>query len=376
MNPVVVVGASAAGTSAAEELVALGHQGRVLLLGAEPHPPYSRPALSKQFLAGDVRAVSLPDLPAGVDFRPGTTATAVDLEHRTLTFRDPTGAPGSVRYTGLVLATGCRPRRILPPELGALTVRTIDDATALGDALRPDIRVVVVGAGFLGLELATAAVRHGATVTVIDREPPLRRLLGAEISALVSHRLAEAGATFILEPAGITGDRGLRLRSGRRPHADLVIEAVGDRPATEWLRGSGIPLHTNGSVISDGSGHVCDHVVAAGDVRMSTGRTPYWSAAIADGRRAARTLVGVPVPAPGPGYFWTEVFGLSVRVFGSLPVHGDLHMLDGDLDSARAVVAWTGPDGHPMATAAINHPIPARRLRRALDDRTEETSHV
>ncbi|WP_160148717.1 NAD(P)/FAD-dependent oxidoreductase [Amycolatopsis alkalitolerans] len=374
MSPIVVVGASAAGTSAVEELVALGHEGRVVLLGAEPHPPYSRPALSKQFLAGDARAVSLPDLPAGVEFRPGTTATAVDLRRRTVTFRDTTGATASLRYAGLVVATGCRPRRILPPAFGALTVRTIEDATALASALRPDIQVVVVGAGFLGLELATAAVRHGAAVTVIDREPPLRRLLGQEISALVSRRLAEAGATFVLEPGGIAEDqdaaRGFRLRSGRRLPADLLIEAVGDEPAAEWLRGSGIPLHTNGSVLSDRSGRVGEHVVAAGDVRMSTSRTPYWSAAIADGRRAARTLLGMPAPAPAPGYFWTEVFGLSVRVLGALPVRGGLRVIDGDLDSAAAVVAWTG------ATAAINHPIPLRRLRRALDDRAEETSHV
>ncbi|WP_166462883.1 NAD(P)/FAD-dependent oxidoreductase [Amycolatopsis acidicola] len=246
MNPIVVVGASAAGTSAVEELVSLGHQGHIVLLGAEPHRPYSRPALSKRFLSGEVLAVSLAELPAGVEFRPGTTASAVDVGRRTVTVRDTEGRVESLDYAGLVVATGCHPRRILQPAFGALTVRTIDDATALGEALRPGIHVIVVGAGFLGLELATAAVRHGATVIVIDREPPLRRVLGPEISALISRRLAAAGAAFILEPAGISTDQdptaGLRLPSGRCLHADVLIEAVGDHPATTWLRGCGIPF--------------------------------------------------------------------------------------------------------------------------------------
>ncbi|MBB5159460.1 NAD(P)/FAD-dependent oxidoreductase [Saccharopolyspora phatthalungensis] len=395
MSPIVVVGASAAGSSAVDELVSLGYEGRVVLVGAEQHPPYSRPALSKQFLAGDLtsEAVALPGLPDGVEFWPGATATALDLERRTVTVHNDAGRSAEIlRYGGLVLATGCHPRRILPPAFGALTVRTIDDATRLGRALRVGTHLVVVGAGFLGLELATSALRRGATVDVVDREPPLKRLLGPEMSALVSRRLTQAGANFIHEPAGVPAEQdhslGLRLCSGRRLGADLVVEAVGDRPATDWLRGSGIPLHTDGSVITAASGRVRERVVAAGDVRASVGphgltRTPYWSAAIADGRRAACTLLGLPDAVAPPGYFWTEVFGLSVRVFGSLPVHGSLRVIDGDLDRDTAVVGWRSPTGQAVAVAAINHPISSRQLRRALGEPaiaptepTEETTHV
>ncbi|MFK0150614.1 NAD(P)/FAD-dependent oxidoreductase [Streptomyces sp. NPDC090493] len=352
MHPrIVVAGASMAGLRAAEQLRAAGWTGAVTLVGDEPHMPYNRPPLSKEVLAGKASFESLAFRPrpavADVEWRLGRKAVAADLDGRTVRLDDGT----ELSYDGLVVATGMRPRRLgCPgPSTGRHTVRTLDDARGLREALtRSGARVVVVGAGFIGCEVAATAVGLGvAEVTVVDPLPlPMAGPLGELLGRALLKRHQERGVRFALG-TGVTGfageDRvtGVELSDGSVLPADVVVESVGSVANTEWLDDNGLDLtdgvRTDACLRAGGR----PDVVAVGDVARFPNarydgvprRVEHWSIPTDTAKHAARTLVADADPAPFAPLptFWSDQHDFRLQSFGA-PVLGkeDVRVLDGD----------------------------------------------
>jgi NADPH-dependent 2,4-dienoyl-CoA reductase/sulfur reductase-like enzyme len=380
---IVVAGASLGGLRAAEQLRAAGWSGRITVVGDEPHMPYNRPPLSKEVLAGKAPFASLAFTPkaaaADVEWRLGTRIITSRLAERTVSLDDGSVLP----YDGLVVATGMRPRRLRCPGplTGRHTVRTIDDAQRLRDALtRPGARVVVVGAGFIGCEVAATAVSLGvAEVTVVDPLPlPMVGPLGELLGHALLKRHEERGVRFVLG-TGVSGfageDRvtGVVLSDGTVLEADVVVESVGSVANAEWLDGNGLDL--SDGVLTDERLRVGGRpeVVAVGDVARFPNarydgvprRVEHWSIPADTAKHAARTLLGAePAPfAPLPT-FWSDQHEFRLQSFGA-PVlgKGDVRILDGDPEGDVLVGYHTGGrlvgvvalGGHAAATGAARY---------------------
>lgn len=373
MRKIVIVGGSIAGITAASTLRAIGWEGQLTLLAEESTPPYSRVPLSKGILAGTElwESAVLPELQDDVEVRLGCRATALHTERRVVETDDGIEYP----YDGLVIATGARARRLAAPgQRGEHVVRTMADAERIA-ALLPSARTaVVVGAGFLGMEVASTLRSHGLAVTVIDRDPPLVRLLGRWLADLIVDAARDAGVEFVVAPDGVelVGDpiTGVRLGADEIRDADIVITAAGDLPNVEWLQASGLALA--GGLVVDDRCMVAPGIVAAGDIaarELSPGvfrRTPHWTNAVVQAQAAARTLIDAAAPAYVPDhYFWTEQFDLDVKIAGELPLLGSPAVLEGDPQERSALLQWER-DGAPFAAAAINRRIPVVRLKRLV----------
>ncbi|MGX1472765.1 UNVERIFIED_CONTAM: 3-phenylpropionate/trans-cinnamate dioxygenase ferredoxin reductase subunit [Streptomyces canus] len=380
---IVVAGASLGGLRAAEQLRAAGWRDRITVVGDEPHMPYNRPPLSKEVLAGKAPFASLAFTPkaaaADVEWRLGARIVASRLTERTVSLEDGSVLP----YDGLVVATGMRPRRLRCPGplTGRHTVRTIDDAQGLRDELtRRGARVVVVGAGFIGCEIAATAVALGvAEVTVVDPLPlPMVGPLGELLGRALLKRHEERGVRFVLG-TGVSGfegeDRvtGVVLSDGTVLEADVVVESVGSVANTEWLDGNGLDL-TDG-VLTDASLRVGGRpeVVAVGDVARFPNarydgvprRVEHWSIPTDTAKHAAKTLVGTdPGPfAPLPT-FWSDQHEFRLQSFGA-PLLGrdDVRILDGDpagdvlagYHTGGRLVGVVALGGHAAATGAARY---------------------
>ncbi len=368
---IVVVGASLGGLRAAEAVLAAGWTGEVVVVGDEPHLPYNRPPLSKEALAGGVTheglAFRLRKTEGKVDWRLGVGAVEVNLAGHDLVLAD-----GSVlAWDGLVVATGLRARRLaIPaPAGGRHAVRTLEDAAALRADLEAARRVVVVGAGFIGCEVAATAVGLGCEVDVVaPEEVPLQRPLGLDVGAAMRRRHEARGVRFHLGrlPSSVeprTDDDGrvgaVVLDDGTRLEADVVVEALGCLPNVEWLAGTGID--TGDGVLVDGwmravaDGSPRADVVAVGDVARFPNalfddvprRVEHWNIPTETGKRAGAALVagltGAPLDpapfAPMPA-FWSDQYGERLQSFGALGLGDDVKVLEGDLDG-EFVAAWT-----------------------------------
>ncbi|MER6332942.1 FAD/NAD(P)-binding oxidoreductase [Streptomyces sp. NPDC001034] len=374
---VVVAGASLAGLRAAEQLRAAGWDGPITLVGDEPHMPYNRPPLSKEVLVGKAPFESLAFRPragvADVTWRLGTKVVAADLDRRVVRLDSGETLP----YGGLVVATGMRPRRLRCPGplTGRHTVRTLDDARGLRAALtRPGARVVVVGAGFIGCEVAATAVALGAAeVTVVDPLPlPMVGPLGELLATALLKRHEQRGVRFALG-TGVTafegGDRvtGVVLSDGGVLPADVVVESVGSVANTEWLDGNGLDL--GDGVLTDAhlrAGGRPD-VVAVGDVARFPNarydgvprRVEHWSIPTDTAKHAARVLAarltggdaGLAPFAPLPT-FWSDQHDFRLQSFGA-PALGrdDVRVLDGDPDGD--VLAGYHADGRLVGVVAL-----------------------
>jgi len=272
-STVVVVGASLAGLRAAEELRAAGFGGRLVVVGAEARQPYDRPPLSKQVLAGEweadqtaLRSQPYDDL--DLDWRLGRRAAALDAAARTLTLADGE----RLAFDGAVLATGAVARTLpdTPPLAGIHLLRTLDDCLALRAELERGPRVVVVGAGFIGAEVAATCRGRGLAVTVLEALPaPMVRGLGPVLGNALGDLHRDHGVDLRLE-AGVAGFEGadrveaVLLGDGSRVDADVVVVGIGVRPATDWLDGSG--LRVDDGVECDATCQAAPGIVAAGDV--------------------------------------------------------------------------------------------------------------
>jgi 3-phenylpropionate/trans-cinnamate dioxygenase ferredoxin reductase subunit len=368
---VVVVGAGLAGLRTVTELRARGHAGPITLIGAEPRPPYDRPPLSKKVLTEPGLDPSLnADFAAlDVSFRPDEAAAGLDLAAGPS--RGPLGAIATGRdkypFDQLVLATGALPVA-LPGEGRQRFLRTYDDALALRDLLRPGLRLVIVGAGWIGAELATAAAGRGSQVTVLEAGPaPLAAAVGAPVGAQTARWYAAAGVELRVGTAvKSVQPGGLALADSGWIAADEVVTAVGVRPATGWLEGSGVWLE-NGVAVDAGLrvlGSVAHGVYAVGDCAAFESRRferrlrfEHWDVALhAPEVVAANVLGGDEVYDPVP-YFWSEQFGRMVQYAG---YHGAAERLiwRGDPAEPTWAACWLtdGPADRLTAILTVNRP--------------------
>jgi 3-phenylpropionate/trans-cinnamate dioxygenase ferredoxin reductase component len=374
LRNVVVVGGSIAALTAAETLRVRGFDGHVTVVSDESQPPYTRVPLSKGVLAGEqsVDSVSLGTVPADIDLRLTERAQALDLDRRVVVT-----TAGEVHYDGLVIATGARARRIGSASQRERVLRDTADAVALTAALGRSESVIVVGGGFLGMEIASTCVAAArCAVTVVDLAPPLDRLLGPEVARHVRDCAAHTGVRFVVTSGGVrlVGEpepTAVATADGRRLQADLVVSAVGDLPNVSWLEGSGLALA--GGVVVDERCRAAPGVVAAGDVAVrvdglgSVERIPSWTNAVEQARAAAvALLLGDEAPVYRPSrYAWTEQFGLDIKTVGPGAPIGPGAVLQGGLDTGSALLAW--PDAtEPRQVTAVNHHLPVATLKRLV----------
>jgi NADPH-dependent 2,4-dienoyl-CoA reductase/sulfur reductase-like enzyme len=345
----VVVGGSIAAVTAAESLRLAGYDGSLTFVSDEDHPPYTRVPLSKGVLAGrePVASVYLPSLSSSIELRLGTRACGLDVAGHQVLLADGSSLP----YDGLVIATGARVRRLSTVDY---CVRTVPDILALAGVLAAARSVTVIGAGFLGMEVASTCVELGLAVTVVDRDPPLRRLLGPYLADLVVAAARDLGVRFVLGPA-----ETVALSS------DVVVAAVGEDPAVDWLRDSPVPVDPIlGGVVVDDCCRVGPGIVAAGDVAVRSGtRRPHWTNAVEQGQAAARALLDASAApyTPDP-YYWTEQFGLDIKLAGAFPAPGEATVVDGDVAQRRCLVTFRRGD-RVCSAAAVNYKLPVRRLK-------------
>jgi 3-phenylpropionate/trans-cinnamate dioxygenase ferredoxin reductase component len=315
---VVIAGAGLAGLRTAEELRARGYEGAITMIGAERRPPYDRPPLTKKLMTGELDDTTLAADPAalGLDLRLAEAATGLS-EGVLRTGR------GEHPYDALVVATGAAPVG-LPGTGRQCYLRTLDDALELRSALRPGTRLAIVGAGWIGAELATAAARRGCRVTVVEAAPaPLAGAIGAQVGSRTVAWYEAAGVDLRLsQPVESVEPGGLALAGGQWLAADRVVTAVGVRPETGWLAGSGLKLE-NGVAVDERLRTSVPGIYAAGDCAAFVSRryrrrlrVEHWDSALhAPEVVAANILGGDEVYDPVP-YFWSEQFGRMVQYAG------------------------------------------------------------
>ncbi|NRI68647.1 FAD-dependent oxidoreductase [Rhodococcus sp. MS16] len=360
---ILVVGNGIAGQTACDSLRAAGFDGSLTIVGDEPWTAYSRPALSKALLVDGGSPELASPMHEATELL-GVAAVGLDVESRRVHLDDGTNLP----YDGLVIASGSRARRLGGVESAELTLRTLDDAWVLRERLAAQPSVVVVGAGPLGMEIASAAIAARCQVTVVADGRPMLSHLGPHLSEAFTATAVAQGLTIVDGSAArIDGPRGVILRDGTRIEAELIVTAIGDIPNTEWLATSGL---ADGRLEADSRGRIRPNIVAAGDVaaiptRQGIRRIPLWSSAIEQAKVAAVALLSgddAPELDLDP-YFWTEQFGLNLKATGHLPVVGEPKFLVGERPEGPSVMRWTHDDGRGVAVA-VNHRIAIPRLRR------------
>jgi 3-phenylpropionate/trans-cinnamate dioxygenase ferredoxin reductase subunit len=389
---VVIVGSGLAGASAAGELRARGFSGEVVLIGKEPHRPYELPPLSKGILLGDATE---PDwvhdedfyTKNDIDLRLSTHIREVRLgDHAVI---DDSGA--SEPFDRLLLATGSRPRRLdLPGSdlAGVRTLRTLDDSRTLLDALIPGARVVIIGAGWIGCEVAAAARRHEAEVTVVERLPmPLQQVLGDTIGAVFRELHTENGVSFRFGTglAEFTGDAGrvtgVRLDDGSSLPADLVVVAIGAMPRVELAHAAGLELSDavpGGGVDTDANLRTsAPDVYAAGDIAAHFHprydrrvRVEHWANAKDQGTHVAANLLGGTEPYTRSPYFFSDQYDLGMEVRGLANPFRDELVVRGDL-SAREFIAFWLRDSSVRAAMNVNLWDDGDTLQALVDNQTK-----
>ncbi|MFF4301120.1 NAD(P)/FAD-dependent oxidoreductase [Streptomyces sp. NPDC001601] len=383
MNRIVVVGASAAGLTTAETLRRRGWNGELTLIGDESRPPYDRPPLSKQILTGTWepdRATlrTLRDLDRlKADLRLGQRAQALDVPGRQVRLE----GGERIGFDALVVATGVAPRRLPDSDLaGVHVLRTLDDALALRAALLAGPRVVVVGAGFLGTEVAAAARAMGLEVTVVEPEPvPVRRPFGDRVGEFVADLHRDHG-TRLRCGVGVRGLHGaggrvteVELGDGTTLPADAVVLALGSTPATGWMSGSGLRLRDG--VECDALCEAAPGVYAVGDVASwynphfgTRMRLEHRMNATEQAVAVAGNLLGDATPyAPVP-YFWTDQYDTRIQAYGIFPPDAEMRIAYGEPSDGHFAAAY-GHHGRVVGVLGWNAPRQVRMLRRLVVDR-------
>jgi 3-phenylpropionate/trans-cinnamate dioxygenase ferredoxin reductase component len=374
---IVIVGGGLAGQRGAETLRRLGYSGAIRIVCAESERPYDRPPLSKGILTGEHSEESLAYKPAAwygqqaIDLLLGISATALSVAERRVSLSDGQ----TLSYDRVLIATGSRPRtlRLLDGPGNVSVLRSVDDASRLRDVLQGRPRLAVLGAGFIGQEVAASARKLGAEVTMIEAAPcPLAAVLGHGLGEWFSRLHRTEGVDVI---TGTTVDRvnangsirALKLSNAQLVPADHVVVGIGVEPDVAWLAGSGLSI--SHGVRADPHGRTAiDGVFAAGDVaatfdprvgRYVTGS--HWEAAGRQGSRAARAMLGLePGPAPLTS-FWTDQYGIRIQYLGHARL-ADAYEIDGDIDNRDFTATFTR-SGRPVAALLVNRPraLPAAR---------------
>ncbi|MEU6129349.1 FAD-dependent oxidoreductase [Saccharopolyspora sp. NPDC047091] len=383
MREITVVGASLAGLTAVRALREHGFDGRIVVVGDEEHAPYDRPPLSKEYLAGtasedDIALTEPDDSALEVDWRLGRAATGLDARDRAVLLE------GGARITSdaVVLATGARARPFPGPvPEGVRTLRTLDDARALRKELVPGARLVVIGAGFIGAEIASTAVGLGVEVDVVEAAAvPLHRALGPEMGEVCGRLHARNGVRMHVGTgvAGLVGDprvTAVRLDDGRELPADVVVVGIGAQPNVEWLEGSGIPLQ-NG-VRTDAAGRTeVPEVVAVGDCanahRDYTSeplRLEHWTNAAQHPAAAAAALLGAEHSAPAHHavpYFWSDQYGSKIQFAGHRSPGCTIRIEEGDVDSGEFLALYLDSADEPVGVLSVDRTKSFGRWRRRL----------
>lgn len=364
-KPVVIVGASMGALRTAEALRRFGYAGPITAIGDEPYAPYNRPPLSKEVLANQVshEAVAFPQRPATADVNwvLGTRVVSTDLEHKTVV--DSNGDSHS--YSALIAATGLRPKRLQVPNgelAGRHAVRSLDDAIGLRAALVPGARVVILGAGFIGCEVAATARKLGCDVTVVaPGVHPIVRPLGVELAKEIQRRHEAQGVRFIMKTTivdliGESHVAGVVLDNGDQLACDVLVEAIGSHANTEWLEGTDIDI-TDG-ILTDNAmraartdGSVCEDVFAIGDVARFANpifdevarRIEHWNIPTDTGKRVGQVLAAklteaenwpavldekfAPIPS-----FWSDQYDMHMLAFGLLALADEVKLIHGEID--------------------------------------------
>lgn len=373
---IVIVGAGQAGGWAAQTLRKEGHAGRIVLIGDELHPPHERPPLSKAVLAGAASADSLRLMPQqafdalDLDWRCGAQAQRIDRQARQVLLADGSALP----YDRLILCTGGRARTLAMPGCESVaphTLRTIEDAQRLAPALVPGRSVVVIGGGWIGLEVAATARQRGATVTVVETQARLcERSVPAEISAYLL-ALHQAQGVRVLLGAGVSefarradGRSEVRLADGTALACDAIVLGVGMVPNDTLAREAG--LECDGGVLVDARCRTSDpHILAAGDVAVSANpwagrrlRLESWQNAQEQGIAAARSALGLPVDYQPLPWFWSDQYGMNLQIYG-IPRPAHRVVQRGDTASGSFALFYLAGD---VIEAAMG-PSAARDLR-------------
>ncbi|QTX04413.1 NAD(P)/FAD-dependent oxidoreductase [Agromyces archimandritae] len=371
MREIVIVGGSVAAVTAADALRQFGHDGPITVLSAESHAPYVRPPLSKAVLKGAEEPESVRIAGAGEHWtlRLDAPARGLDRQRKRVLLGDDEEVP----YDGLVIATGARARRLLP-DGSEHVVRDLDDSLRLRERIGDARSMLVIGGGFLGMEIASSARDLGLEVTVVDMIPHLERQFGPYLAAHMTAAAAARGVRLVVEPGGIEfldarPLAGVRAASGAVYEADIVVSAVGDLPNVEWLAGAGLDLPTG--IETDARCRVAPDIVAIGDVAAvldaRTGqarRSPHWGAAIDQARVAAGALLlgdAAEEYASRP-YFWTDQWGLDMKICGAIGTARP-EFLEGSLEDGQALIRFRD-DAGPVAAVSVNRRVPIPRLRK------------
>ena len=383
LRRIAIVGASLAGLRAAETLRHRAFDGELTLIGDEPHRPYDRPPLSKQVLQGAwepeqtfFRRKDGYDALA-LDMRLGVRAVSVDLRARRVALADGTFAD----YDRLIIATGARVRTLpgIAPRAGLLVLRSLDDAIALRLELMHATRVAIVGAGFIGLEVAASCRARGLDVTVIEALPlPLSQILGPTLGEMIAATHRDHGVDLrtgvtVTDVVGESRVAAVVLSDGSRIEADVVVVGIGVTPNTEWLEGSGLTL--DNGVVCNGSGEAAPDVYAAGDVARvanrwhgDSPRIEHWTNAVEQavhaaenalaGREGSTSFSSVP-------YFWSDQYDRKIQFIGRARPHDEIVIVDGSLADRRLTALYRRGD-RVVACLAVNQPRALIKYRKLL----------
>jgi 3-phenylpropionate/trans-cinnamate dioxygenase ferredoxin reductase component len=369
-GPVVIVGAGLAGSRCAETLRSEGFDGRIVLVGEEERPPYERPALSKEYLAGERERLELRP-PAYWEEREIELVLGRRVERLDLGRRTYEGGPSAA---ALVIATGARARALPGPvPEGVITLRSAADADRLRGALAATSRLAIVGAGFVGAEVASTARGLGLDVTLVDMTPvPLARVLGEDAGRLLAERYRAHGVDLRMG-AGLSGMRmsadgrlaGLELADGSVVACDTALIAIGARPASELLGGD------PGGIDTDACGRTAHSgVFACGDVARAwrpsldeSVRVEHWTSAAGQAAAVAHAILGRTRPYDDVPYFWSDQFGLRLQHVGH-PHGWETTDIDGDEDSFCA--RFHDGDGRLVGALVANRPREVGELRREV----------
>ncbi|MFJ9693982.1 NAD(P)/FAD-dependent oxidoreductase [Kitasatospora sp. NPDC101183] len=372
-RPIVIVGASLGGAKAAEALRAAGYEGGIVLIGEEHERPYERPPLSKGYLLGKEPREKIYVHPPqwyaehDVTLRLGTAVAAIDPDGHTVTLADD----GRIEYAKLLLTTGSVPRRLPVPgadQEGVLYLRRVEDSDRIKAALRPGARIAVIGAGWIGLEVAAAARTAGAEVTVLEAaELPLLRVLGREVSQVFAdlHRDHGVDLRFGVQVAELTGDgasvSGVRLADGTVVEADAVVVGIGISPATALAEAAGLEI--DNGIRTDEHLRTSDpDIYAAGDVANAYHplferhiRVEHWANALNQPQTAARALLGeADAVYDRVPYFFSDQYDLGLEYVGYVEPDGyDRVVFRGDPATREFIAFWT-KDGRVLAGMNVN----------------------
>ena len=368
MPRIVIVGAGHAGGTAAALLRHFGHRGDITLVGTEPIVPYQRPPLSKAYLKGEAAAESLKLRPdsfyegAGVAMRLAASAAALRRDDKTVLLEDGTALP----YDVLILATGCRPRRLALAGADPASVhelRSLADADRLRAAIAPGARLAIIGGGYIGLEVAASARALGAEATVIEREDRILARVASEPLSRFFHEVHQARGVKILTGARIdeARDGALRLADGPAIPYDAILVGIGAEPCDELARAAG--LACDKGIVVDGDARTSDPAIfAIGDVtwrpmplygnRMF--RLESVPNALEQAKQAVSAILGRPAPAPEVPWFWSDQYDLKLQIAG-VPFDSDRLVLRGSTDAAKFALFHLQGD-RVTAVEAINSP--------------------